>query len=336
MSLSRGRRFTLRTTMIELTVTAQESSVLSAAREGDEQAFSRLVEPYRRALTIHSYRMLGSRHDAEDVVQETLLRAWRGLASYEPRAPFQSWLYRIATNACLDELARRPRRPQLIEPFVESPPGEPAEPSYDPAARYARREGLELGMLTAIQTLPGRQRAVLILRDVLGWSAAEVAETLQTSVAAANSALQRARQSVDQRLPESGATPPEQHERDLVTRYVKAFEDDDVEGLVALLREDAALRMPPQPSVLGALAIVRFFRETVAGGDLRQIKLTAIRANGGPAVEIRLIADDGRLVPHGVSLLEIRGERIAAIHAFPGMTCTAPVPATLERSAHAP
>ena len=322
--------------MIDLALTAHETSVLSAARAGDEQAFGRLVEPYRRALTIHTYRMLGSRHDAEDVVQETLLRAWRGLSGYEPRAPFASWLYRIATNACLDELHRRPRRPQPVEPFVESPPGEPAEPSYDPAARYALHEGLELGLLTAIQTLPGRQRAVLILRDVLGWSAAEAAETLQTSVAAANSALQRARQTVDQRLPESGPAPAEQDERDLVIRYVKAFENDDVDGLVALLREDAALRMPPQRSVLGPVAIARFLRERVAGGDLRQIKLTPIWANGGPAVQIRLVAEDGRLVPHGLSLFEIRGDRIVAIDAFPHATWTSEGPSALERSAQSP
>ena len=322
--------------MNDLALTAHEGSVLSAARDGDEQAFGRLVEPYRRALTIHCYRMLGSRHDAEDVVQETLLRAWRGLAGYQPRAPFGSWLYRIATNACLDELHRRPRRPQPVEPFVQPEPGEPAEPSYDPAARYALHEGLELGLLTAIQSLPGRQRAVLILRDVLGWSAAEAAETLQTSVAAANSALQRARQTVDQRLPEAGPAPAEQDERDLVLRYVKAFEDDDVDGLVAILREDAALRMPPQRSVLGAPAIARFLRERVAGGDLRQIKLTPIRANGGPAVQIRLVADDGRLEPHGLSLLEISGGRIAAIDAFPHATWPSEGPSALDRPPRSP
>jgi RNA polymerase sigma-70 factor (ECF subfamily) len=304
------------------TTNVQERSVVRAAQAGDEQAFGRLVEPYRRALTIHSYRMLGSRHDAEDIVQETLLRAWRSIGGYEPRAPLTSWLYRIATNACLDELARRPRRPQPMEPFVESQASEVAEPSYDPAARYALREGLELGLLTAIQQLPGRQRAVLILRDVLGWSAAEVAETLETSVAAANSALQRARHTVEQGLPEAVPGPVERAERDLVHRYVKAFEDDDIDGLVALLRADATLRMPPQSSVIGALRIARFFRDTVAGGDLSRIKLTPIRANGGPAVQIQLAGEDQRLVPHGISLLEISDGQIAAINAFPDARCS--------------
>src|ERR671937_1569260 len=157
--------------------------LVAAAQAGDEQAFRRLVEPYRRALEVHCYRMLGSVQDAEDLVQETLLRAWRALDRFEPRAQFQTWLYRIATNACLDELQRRPRRPELIDPFPDRPVGEAAAPVYDPAARYAIREGMELALLAAIQLLPGRQRAVLILRDVLGWTAPEVAELLETTVA---------------------------------------------------------------------------------------------------------------------------------------------------------
>lgn len=318
------------------TSTAELRSVLRAAQAGDEQAFGRLVEPYRRALTIHSYRMLGSRHDAEDIVQETLLRAWRGLANYEPRAPLASWLYRIATNACLDELERRPRRPPPMEPFVEPPAGEVAAPSYDPAARYALREGLELGLLSAIQQLPGRQRAVLILRDVLGWTSPEVALTLETSVAAVNSALQRARSTVQQSIPVTRSAPAGRGERELLSRYVKAFEDDDVEGLVSLLREDATLRMPPQRSVTGALEIARFFRVTVAGGDLRRIKLTPIRANGGPAVQIELVADDGRLAPHGLSLLELRGGRIARIDAFPSGPPSSRSPVAADQAAHSP
>jgi RNA polymerase sigma-70 factor, ECF subfamily len=302
--------------------TAEERFILRAAQAGDERAFGELVEPYRRALTIHSYRMLGSRHDAEDIVQETLLRAWAGIGGYEPRAPLVSWLYRIATNACLDELKRRPRRPQPMEPFVEPPADESTAPSYDPAARYARREGLELGLLTAIQQLPGRQRAVLILRDVLGWSAAEVAQTLETSVAAANSTLQRARQTVEQILPVPVPAPAKGAERELLLRYVKAFEDDDIDALVALLREDATLRMPPQRSVIGAREIAGFFRHAVGGGDLSRIRLTPIRANGGPAVQIALLTDDGRTVPHGLSLIEIRGERIAQIDAFPNAACS--------------
>src|SRR5579872_572231 len=177
--------------------------LLARARAGDERAFRRLVEPYRHALNVHCYRMLGSAQDAEDLAQETLLRAWRALERFEPRAQFQTWLYRIATNACLDELERRPRRPEPVDPFPDRPLGEPASPTYDPAARYALREGMELALLRAIQQLPGRQRAVLIFRDVLGWSAAEVAEVLNGTVASVNSALQRARATIDQHLPEA-------------------------------------------------------------------------------------------------------------------------------------
>ena len=180
--------------------------LLACAQAGDERAFRRLVEPYRHALEVHCYRMLGSAQDAEDLVQETLLRAWRALERFEPRAQFQTWLYRIATNACLDELERRPRRPEPIDPFPDRPSDETTPPTYDPAARYAIREGMELALLRAIQELPGRQRAVLIFRDVLGWTAPEVAELLESTVASVNSALQRARATIDRYLPEPAPT----------------------------------------------------------------------------------------------------------------------------------
>src|SRR5438046_1258876 len=216
--------------------------LLAAAQAGDERAFRRLIEPYRHALEVHCYRMLGSMQDAEDLAQETLLRAWRALERFEPRAQFQTWLYRIATNACLDELERRPRRPELIDPFPDRPVDEADAPVYDPAARYAIREGMELALVRAIQQLPGRQRAVLIFRDVLGWTAPEVAELLESTTASVNSALQRARATVEQRLPAPAPAALEPLERELLGRYVDAFERDDVDGLVALLREDAVLR----------------------------------------------------------------------------------------------
>src|ERR671934_728721 len=248
--------------------------LLAAAQAGDEQAFRRLVEPYRHALEVHCYRMLGSVQDAEDLAQETLLRAWRALDRFEPRVQFQTWLYRIATNACLDELKRRPRRPELIDPFPDRPVGEAEAPLYDPEARYALREGMELALVRAIQQLPGRQRPILIFRDVLGWSAPEVAELLDSTVASVNSALQRARATIEQHLPETTPPAADPDERELLSRYVDAFERDDVDGLVALLREDSVLRMPPQPSVIGAEAIARFFRETAAHGDLSRMLLT--------------------------------------------------------------
>ena len=197
----------------------EEHGLLAAARAGDERAFQRLVEPYREVLEVHCYRMLGSLHDAEDRVQETLLRAWQRLDRFQERASIKTWLYRIATNACLDELDRRPRRPDLVEPF---PDERISGPIADPAARYALREGMELAFLTAIQRLPGRQRAVLILRDVLGWTSPEAAELLETSVAAVNSALQRARAAVDGELPE--AVDPGTDEQALLRRYVDAWE----------------------------------------------------------------------------------------------------------------
>ena len=290
--------------------------VLACAQAGDERAFRQLVEPYRHALEVHCYRMLGSAHDAEDLAQETLLRAWKALERFEPRAQFQTWLYRIATNACLDELERRPRRPQPIDLFPDRPSDQTASPTYDPAARYAIREGMELALLRAIQELPGRQRAVLIFRDVLGWTAPEVADTLETTVASVNSALQRARVTIDHALPETTGTKADPTERELLNRYVAAFEHADMDGLVALLREDATLRMPPQPSLSGRLPIARFFLDTIAHGDLTRIRHRPTWANGRPAVTIEVRADDGTWIPHGVSLLQIEATQIVSIDAF--------------------
>jgi RNA polymerase sigma-70 factor (ECF subfamily) len=260
--------------------------------------------------------MLGAAQDAEDLTQETLLRAWRALERFEPRAQFQTWLYRIATNACLDELERRPRRPEPIDLFPDRPPDEAASPTYDPAARYAIREGMELALLRAIQQLPGRQRAVLIFRDVLGWTAPEVAEILESTVASVTSALQRARATIEHELPEATRITADPTERELLNRYVAAFEQADMNGLVALLREDATLRMPPQPSLNGGPRIANFFLEAVAHGDLTRIRHRPTWANGRPAVTIEVRAEDGTWIPHGVSLLEIEEGQIVGIDAF--------------------
>ncbi|HEY7075307.1 MAG TPA: sigma-70 family RNA polymerase sigma factor [Solirubrobacteraceae bacterium] len=270
--------------------------LLDAALAGDERAFQRLVEPYREMLEVHCYRMLGSLQDAEDRLQETLLRAWQRLGSFERRSSLKTWLYRIATNACLDEIDRRPRRPDLVDPF---PDDRVTEPLADPAARYAHREGMELAFLTAIQRLPGRQRAVLILRDVLGWTAPEAAELLETTTAAVNSALQRARAALDGAVPPAAA--PDPTEQDLLKRYIDAWDRLDIDALVSLLRDDAVMRMPPRPAVTGARAIAEF----IATRGRRRLDTT--RANGRPALVMR---------DHGVMVLDVAGGEIAGIDVF--------------------
>jgi len=262
----------------------------------DELEFQAIVEPYRRALEVHCYRMLGSIHDAEDIVQETFLRAWSGLDRFEGRSSMHTWLYRIATNACLDELERRPRRPEpVIDPFpdVRVPADE------GPGARYLQREGMEIAFLTAIQRLPGRQRAALILRDLLGWSAEETADLLETSSTAVNSALQRARATIEA---EKRAVAPGAGQRELLRRYVDAWEEADIDGLVELLREDAVLTMPPEPSVHGAAAIGAFFERRHPGGVP-----SAVWANGRPAVLLR---------GHRLLVLRVVDDRVAAIDVY--------------------
>jgi RNA polymerase sigma-70 factor (ECF subfamily) len=295
--------------------TTDERCLVAEAQAGDERAFRQLVEPYRAALEVHCYRMLGSPHDAEDLVQETLLRAWKALDRFERRASVNTWLYRIATNACLDELERRPRRPEPVQPFPDDRLDEADSPIVDPAARYALREGMELAFLTAIQELPGRQRAVLILRDVLGWSAPEVAELLDSTVAAVNSAVQRARATIDSTMPAAETLPAEATERDLLRRYVDAWESADIDGLMALLREDAELRMPPRRSVLGRSEIGRFFAGLSGGCGVARIRITPTRANGRPAVAMYERTESG-LEPHGILVLDVSDATIAGFDAF--------------------
>jgi len=290
--------------------------LLARAQAGDERAFRELVEPYRRALEVHCYRMLGSAQDAEDFVQETLLRAWKALERFEPRASVRTWLYRIATNACLDEIERRPQRPEPVSPFPNELLEQAASPTYDPAARYALREGLELALLAAIQQLPARQRAVLVLRDVLGWTGPEVATLLDSTVASVNSALQRARATVDGALPERARREPDHGERELQRRYLDAWNAEDIDGLVALLREDAVLRMPPRESVVGAVEIATFMRDVPAGGDMARMRLSPAWANGRPALVVHDVADDGALHPHGILVLEVSGGQIAGFDGF--------------------
>jgi RNA polymerase sigma-70 factor, ECF subfamily len=294
---------------------AAERGLVAAAQAGDERAFRALVEPYRRTLEVHCYRMLGSLHDAEDVAQETLLRAWNALGRFERRSSVTTWLYRIATNACLDEIERRPRRPEpVVDPYPDERLRAAGAPVVDPAARYAVREGMELALLTAIQRLPGRQRAVLILRDVLGWTGAETAELLDSTVAAVNSALQRARATIEQEAPARNVWPAPTAERELLRRYVEAWEDDDLDALVTILREDAVLSMPPQPSVVGAAEIVAFFTSVLRRRGPQRLELTT--ANGRPAVTFRWRPPDGTWEAHRLLVLDLRDGRIAEMRAY--------------------
>lgn len=288
--------------------------LLEAARGRDEQAFQQLIDPARRELHLHCYRMLGSLHDTEDALQETLVRAWRGIDRFEPRAPLRTWLHRIATNVCLDALAKRGRRRE--EPQLDPLPDR-LLPELGPEGSAVEHESIELAFVAAVQVLPARQRAVLLLRDVLGWSAKEVAELLDTSVAGANSALQRARGTLE-REREAGLltrvhSPPESEvERVLVRRFVEAWQTTDVEELVRLLAEDALLTVPPLPiRVTGSGAIGEFLRTRPAGGQLDRFRLVETRANGRPAVALYLDRE-----AHAVMTLALDGARIVALTRF--------------------
>lgn len=289
----------------------EESAVLAAALAGDEPAFGTLVERYRRELRVHCYRMLGSFEESEDLVQETFLRAWRKRESFQGRSTFRAWLYRIATNACLDFLDRHPRRPRpreapvLATSGVSSPsPTEvfwlspypdrllepPAPAGAEPDAEVVAKETIELAFLVAIQHLPPRQRVVLILRDVLGWSAQEAAALLEVSVAAVKSALQRGRSTMREHLPAqrlewAPSSDPTGEELAALRRYMDAVEQADPEVLAGVLRADAWQTMPPAPIwILGGEAIVESWRPAMIGpeawGDWRVLPT---RANRQPA-----------------------------------------------------
>jgi RNA polymerase sigma-70 factor (TIGR02960 family) len=319
-----------------------EPALLSRARAGDQAAFGNLVAPYEAELRLHCYRMLGSFHDAEDVTQEVLVRAWRHLSAFEGRASVRTWLYRIATNRCLTRRARRvpeapagaafapppPNAPDVevteLQPFPDARLGELMAPAPD--AIYDLRESVSLAFLTVIQLLPARQRAVLLLRDVLGFSAAETAALLDMTVAAANSALQRARaalgpQHVSGRLPRRVPATDDQAERRLLDRYLAAWHANDVPALLALLREDALLTMPPFPAAYrGRHAIGQFLRTVPAGGRLDQIALIPVSANLQPAVAayVRDADESSASVSraYGIMVLTADGDRISEITGF--------------------
>ena len=313
---------------------------LARARAGDEDAFRELTDPYRRELQLHVYRIVGSTQDAEDLLQDTLLAAWRGLDEFEERASVRNWLYRIATNRSLDALRadrRRPdiqRPPQMPEPTRRTNPlwlepypdafldGVPDE-APGPEARYETKEAIELAFIVGLQRIPAQQRAVLVLRDVLGYRAAEAAEMLGTSEASVNSLLLRARASLQSRMPagarERAPLPDSAPEREIVGRFAESVENGDVDGMVALLTDDAWLRMPPLPhEYQGLEAIFGFLRaaEDRRGAPLRVLPT---RANGQPAFGAYLQGPDSAAAgAYSVFVLTLEGERISAITWFAG------------------
>jgi RNA polymerase sigma-70 factor (TIGR02960 family) len=314
------------------------TDLIDRAQAGDEQAFRELVEPYQRELQVHCYRILGSAQDAEDALQETLLTAWRGLGGFEQRSSLRTWLYRIATSRSLNALRSTSRRPPGEWPSRDIVPPEPTrlgevawlEPYPDllfddlpdtapgPQARYEAREAISLAFVTALQLLPPRQRAVLILRDVLGFHAREAADMLAASEQSVASALKRARATLARHLP-AGEAPPAPHspaEQRLVARLTRAFEAADVDGIVALLTEDAWLAMPPVPlEYQGRELAARFF--TLVFRPHRRYRLVATRANGQPAFGVYQ-RDSHAAVLHaaGLIVITLTGERISMITRF--------------------
>jgi RNA polymerase sigma-70 factor (ECF subfamily) len=320
-----------------------DRGLLALARSGDGAAFRDLVEPYRHELQVHCYRILGSMQDAEDALQETLLAAWRGIGGYQERASIRAWLYRIATNRCLNMLRANVRRPHAdVACRPEVPLPEPshrrAEPSWlepypdlllteiadgapGPEARYEVRESVSLAFLAALQALPPRQRAVLVLRDVLGFRAAEAAAILGTTENSVASALRRARVTLADELPspdrESAPLPDSPQERRVVAEFLRAFEAGDVGAIVAMLTNDAWLTMPPLPLEYQGLDAIGHFLATVAFRDDVRHTLIPTRANGQPAFGVYL-RDPRTPIPHahGLILLTLTGQRISAVTRF--------------------
>ncbi len=314
-----------------------ESGAVAAARAGDEAAFASLVEPHRRELQLHCYRMLGSLEDSEDLVQETFLRAWRKRESFQGRSTFRAWLYRIATNACLDALERRPRvapthngaQPLAEVSWLQPYPDELLEgiaPSdAEPEAEVVDKETIELAFIAAIQLLPPKQRAVLISRDVLGWSAAESAELLGASVASVNSALQRARATMKEHLPRhrlewAADSEPSREERELLQRYMEATEQGDPKAMVELLRADALCTMPPAPEwYVGAEAIVdSWVRGGFGDDEWGHLRCVLTRVNKQPAVACYVKrAGDSEYRPLALDVLRLEDGECAEITVFP-------------------
>src|SRR3954462_15484387 len=325
---------------VHVAISMSEDRLLESARRGDETAFAGLLKPYERELHAHCYRMLGSVYDADDALQDAELRAWKALKRFEGRSSLRSWLYTIATNTCLTQIQRRPKRVLPIDYGPSTAPSTgPAQPITEtvwlepypdtdledglagPEARYEQRESVELAFIAALQNLPATQRAVLILREVLGFSAKEVAESLDTTVASVNSALQRARASVDERVPEQSQQETlralgDDEVGELVARYVDAWEKQDVEAFAAMLAEDATFAMPPLASwYQGREGIARWAEDWSLGAW--RWKAIVTRANGQPALAF-YIWDEGEqtYMPFALNVLTFRGRLVSDVVAF--------------------
>lgn len=315
---------------------------LSAARSGDSQAFRDLVAPHERELRAYCYRMAGTLDEADDLLQESLVRAWRGLAGFEGRSSLRTWLYRVAWSACVDALAAKPPRKLTVDLGPPQDPSDPIPPPEDdgwiepcpaalythdaesPEARYTARESVGLAFLAALQLLPPKQRAMLLARDVLGWSAEECAESFDLSAAAVNSALSRARETIDARASKwRPKLPSEPAARALLTRYVDAWERADVDALVSLLHEDATLSMPPLPMWLrGPRAIGLSIGAMVFTPDARgAFRMLPTEANGVPAFAAYCRDPQGEFRPRALHLLGIGVASIEEVTAFldPGL-----------------
>ncbi len=323
-------------------MTADNEALPSAAdRPAVDDEFQHLVDPYQRELLVHCYRMLGSQEDAEDALQETLLRAWRRLDSLKEPASMRAWLYKIATNVSLDMIAHHKARCLPAQIYAPADPHDPLpasitepiwleplpefyvdEQDLSPEARYEARESVTLAFLAALQQLPGRQRAVLILRDVLGWKTAEVAELLDLTIVAVNSALQRARATLKKHQHDRAfqpVTPLDNAQLTaLLTRYVQAWETADSTGLVSLLREDAVLTMPPVPAWYHGRAAIKDFLDSFlfAGQFKGRFRVSTTRANGCPAFAVYLRDEDGAHRPSALHVLTVEHHQIAQIDDF--------------------
>jgi RNA polymerase sigma-70 factor (TIGR02960 family) len=304
-----------------------------------DDAFRELTEPYRHELKVHCYRMLGSVQDAEDALQDTFLTAWRSLGGFEARASIRTWLYRIATTRCLNAMRTASRRPAVawnipgvdepepsrygeiswLEPLPDAELAGAMELALGPEARYEQSEAISLAFITALQLLPPRQLAVLILRDVLGYHAHEVAEMLDATLDSVNSALKRARAALERRLSSSERVPPpapgSRDERQLVEKFVSAYSSADVDALVALLTDDVRISMPPMPNEYhGRIAAARLYARLIQHG--RAYEFVETRANGQPALRSFLRDANGVLHPAGVAVLTLRGNAISAVTRF--------------------